>query len=163
MLDANVFADRVAAPRATAEGERRSQSEVVQVAETAMAGRRVDNNAAGLHAFGKFIDLSTLGNGVEVDRRGVAVAAVGDEVFCFIESIVQILCLIHGKNRRKLFVCEFFGNIDRFDFADQNLGSFGNGDTGKSGNGDRLLTDDLGVERTVDENGLSDLFDFIRL
>ena len=60
-------------------------------------------------------------------------------------------------------MCEFFGNIDRFDFADQNLGGFGNGDTGKSGNGDRLLADDLCVERAVDENGLSDLFDFIRL
>ena len=128
-----------------------------------MAGRRVDNNAAGLHAFGKFIDLGAFGDGIEVDRRGVAVAAVSDEVFCLVKCVVQILCLIHGKNRRKLFVCKFFGNVNRFDFTDQNLGGFGNGDTGESGNGDRLLADDLCVERTVDENGLSDLFDFIRL
>ena len=49
VLDADVLGDGVAAPRAAAQRQRRTQHEVVQVADAALRGRRVDENTAGLH------------------------------------------------------------------------------------------------------------------
>jgi len=68
------------APRAAAQRQRRTQHEVVQVADAALRGRRVDEDTAGLHARGEAVNQILAGDGVQVDRRGVAVAAVSNQV-----------------------------------------------------------------------------------
>ena len=160
MFDTDVFGNRVAAPGAAAKCQRGCQFEVVKVADAALGRRCVDKNTAGLHALAEFRKLCLLRYGVQVHRRGVAVTAVGNQMLCLVECVGEILCLIHSKNRRQLFVCEFFGNIDTFDFTNQNLCGFGDGDAGKLRNLVSGLTNNFGVERAIDDDGLSDLFDF---
>ena len=67
MLDADVFAHGVAAPRTAAERERRREAEVVDVADAAVRRRRVDEDAARLHARGELGELGLFVDLVEVD------------------------------------------------------------------------------------------------
>ena len=64
--------------------------------------------------------------------------------------------MIHGQHGGELFVSKFFAQFYRFHFTDQNLGAFGNGNTGQLGDFVSALTDDTGVERAVDKDGLAD-------
>ena len=57
VLDANVLGDGVAAPGAAAERQGGRELEVVEVADAALRGGGVDQNAAGLHALGERIEL----------------------------------------------------------------------------------------------------------
>ena len=118
MFDTDVFGNRVAAPGAAAECQRGCQFEVVKVADTALGRRCVDKNTAGLHPLAELRKLCLFGDGVQIHGRGVTVTAVGNEVFRLIERVAEVFCLIHGKDGRQLFVCEFFGNIYAFDFTD---------------------------------------------
>ena len=49
MFDAHVLGNGVAAPGTASQCQGRSELEVVQVADAALGGRRVDQNTAGLH------------------------------------------------------------------------------------------------------------------
>ena len=99
VLYADILRNAVAAPRAAAEGQRGRELEVIEIADAALRRGGVDEYAAGLHSLGKFGELSLLGLGIEVYRRGVTVAAVGDEVLCLREGVLYVLCTVHGKDR----------------------------------------------------------------
>jgi len=157
VLDADVLRDGVAAPRAAAQRQRRTQHEVVQVADAALRGRRVDENTAGLHARGEAVNQILAGDGVQVDRRGVAVAAVSNQVLRLVERIVDVLGAVHRQHGRELLMRELFGNIHGFDFTNQHLGGFRHVHARELGNGVRLLTDNLGIQRAVDDDGLAHL------
>ena len=58
---------------------------------------------------------------------------------------------------------KFLGDVHALDLADEDLGVLGHVHTSQLGDGVGRLTDDLGVESAVDENGLADLFDFVVL
>ena len=79
VLGADVARDGVAAPGAAAERQRGRGLEVVDVADTAVRGGRVDEDAPRLHAGLEVVELFALRHDVEVDRRGVAEAAVRDD------------------------------------------------------------------------------------
>ena len=88
----------------------------------------------------------------------MAVAAVCDKLFSLAESVVNVGCLIHCKDGRKLLVSKFLTDIHAFNLADDDLCSRRNGYACKCGDLSGRLTYDLCVERTVDDDSLSDLF-----
>jgi len=150
VLDTHVFGNRVAAPRAAAQRQRRGHVEVVKVAQSAVGGGGIHDDAAGLHPGAERVEFCFFGVSVQINRRGVAVTTVGNQLFGLADCIFKIFCAVHRQQRGKLFVCEFFRNIDAFHFAEQNLGAFRNGEASQSGNFIRILTDDLRVDRAVD-------------
>ena len=91
MLDAYVFADGVAAPRAAAECERRRQLKVVQVADTALRGGCIYKNTAGFHTGREFIQLFLLCEHIEINRGGVTVAAVRNELVRLRKRVLNVV------------------------------------------------------------------------
>ena len=134
-----VLGDRVAAPRAAAECERGTEHEVVNIAYAALRGGGVDEDAAGLHARGKFVELGFFLDGIKVDRRGVTVAAVGDEMLGFSEGILYVRGAVHCKHGRELFMGKFLGKLYRFYFAYEYLCALGHLYAGERGDRSRLL------------------------
>ena len=155
VFDAHVFADAVAAPAAAAEGEGGREFEVVKVADAALRGGSVDEYAAGLHTVGVFVNLGLLRHRVDIERCGVAVAAVRDEVFRLVESVLEILGSVHREHGGEFFVRELFGDVDAGHFADDNLGVFGNGHAREFRDFGGFLTHDFRVESAVDDYGLA--------
>ena len=160
MFNANVLRNGVAAPAAAAKGERRSELEVVNVADTALRARSINENTASFHAGCELSYLLLLVDLVEIDGARVAVAAVGNEFLGLLEGVLDILGAIHRKNRRELFVGELFGELNALDFTDKDLSVVINLKSGERGDCDGLLADDLGVESAVDENRLAGLLEF---
>ena len=157
VLDTHVLGNGVAAPRAAAQGEGGSQLEVVQVADTALGGGGVHQDAAGLHGSLVLGQLFLLRH-VDVQGGGVAVAAVGDEVLGLLNGLVESLGLVHGQHGGQLLVSELLGDVHALHFADDNLGALRHVHASQGGDGVGLLANNLGVERAVDDNGLADLF-----
>ena len=160
MFNADVLRNGVAAPAAAAESERRSELEVVNVTDTALRARSIDENTAGFHAGSELGYLFLLVDLIEIDGARVAVAAVGDEFLGLGEGVLDILGAIHRENGRELFVGELFGEFDALDFADKDLSVVINLESGERGDRDGLLADDLGVKSAVDENRLAGLLEF---
>ena len=121
MLYSNVFGNRVSAPGTASECEGGSKTEIVKVADTAVRRRSVYKNTAGLHSGGKLVNLCLFSYSIEVNRRGVSVSAVSDKMFSLVKSVANILCLVHSKNRRKLFMRKFFADVNRLNFTDKNF------------------------------------------
>ncbi len=93
----------------------------------------------------------------------MAVAAVGDQLLSFVEGIINVLGTVHGQHGGQLLVGEFFAQIHAGDLADQNLGILRHIHTSQLGDGCCFLTDDLGIQCTVDQNGLANLIQLVLL
>ena len=163
VLYADVFADAVAAPGAASERKRRRELEVIKISDPAVRGGSVDEHAAGLHPRGEGVEPVSAGGFVEIDRGGVAVAAVGDEALRLCEGVFEVFGLIHREHRRELFVREFFRKLDAFDLADEYLRALRHLDSGEGSDREGALSDDFGVQRAVDDDRLSDLFELAAL
>ena len=157
VLDADVLRDGVAAPRAAAEGERRRHLEVVKIADTAVRRRRVDDDTAGLHDGAEALDLVLTRLDVDIERGGVAKAAILDEAVCLGDGVLEVLRLVHCKHGRELLVRELFGDVDGLDFTDKHFAALGRREARKFCDLAGALADDLRVERAVDDDGLSHL------
>ena len=155
MLDADVIAHGVAAPRTAAERERRREAEVVDVADAAVRRRRVDEDAARLHARGELGELGLFAHLVEVDRRRVAVAAVRDKPLGLVERVRPVLRAVERQHGGELLVRELLGKLHAFDFAHEHLRVRRNLEPCELGDLRGLLSDDLGVQRAVDEDRLA--------
>ena len=160
MFDSNVLRNGIPAPAPAAESERRSELEVVDVADTALRARSINENTARFHARSELGNLFLLVDLIEIDGARVAVASVSNEFLRLLKSVLNILGAIHRENGGELFVGELFGEFDAFDFTDKNLCIVINLKAGESGDRDGLLTDDLGVQCAVDENRLAGLIKF---
>ena len=84
-------------------------------------------------------------------------AAVLDEPVRLCDSLFKGLRLVHCKDGRELLVRELLGEVDRFYLADQNLAACRRRKAGELCDLACALTDNLRVERAVDDDGLSDL------
>jgi hypothetical protein len=93
----------------------------------------------------------------------MTVTAVCDKMLRLIKSIMNICCLIHCKNGRKLFMGEFLADIHAFNLTDNDFCSGRNRYACKSCNLRSGLTYDFSVKRAVDDNGLSDLLCLLRI
>ena len=161
MLDAHVLGNRVAAPGAAAQGERRGKGEVIQVADAAVGGRGVDHDAAGLHAGLELLELRLVGGGVEVDGGGVAQAAALDQGVRLFDRVVKVLGVVHGEYRRELFVGKLLTLVGGLHLADEDLGALGNLNACERGDLRGGLADDAGVDGAVDDDGLADLLQLL--
>ena len=137
VLRPDVFRDRVAAPGAAAEGQGRGEAEVVEVADPAVGGRGVDQDARGFHLFAKQPDAIRLVILVGIQAGGVADAAHIHQLHRFLHGIGEILRPVHGERGRQLFVGKRLAVIDVPDFANQDFGVRRHRDPGHSGNIDR--------------------------
>ena len=162
VLGADVARDGVAAPGAAAERQRRRHLEVVDVADAALGGRGVDEDAARLHALGVLGHLLGLAR-VDEQRARVAVAAVGDEALGLGEGVLPVLGAIHAEDGGELLVGPGLGGLDGLDLADEHLGAGGDGHAGGLGDLGRGLADHLGVDAAVDDDGVADLGDLVAL
>ena len=139
VLHADVLRDGVAAPRAAAERERGRRVEVVDVAYAALRRGRVDEDAARLHVRLEVVELFALRHDVEVDRRGVAEAAVRDEALRLRDRVLEVRGAVHREHRRELFMCEFLADVYALDLADEYLRALGDLDARHRGYLVRLL------------------------
>ena len=110
MLYANVLRYRVSAPGTAAQCQRRSQLEVVQIADTAVRRRSIYQNTAGFHSLCVPHHLLRLIY-IDVQRRGMAVAAVCYQTLCLIQSLVKGLGLVHSQHRRQLLMSKLLADI----------------------------------------------------
>ncbi len=156
VLNAHVLGNGVAAPGAAAQGEGRGQLEVVQVADAAEGGGGVHHNAAGLH--GRLVPGQTLLlGGMDIQRGGVAVAAVLNQALGLCHRVFKVLGLVHGQHGGELLVGELFRDVHALHLANENLGALGHGNPSQSGNLGGGLAHDLGVKSAVDDDGLAHL------
>ena len=163
VLDTYIFRYGVTAPGTAAQCQRRSQLEIIQVADTTVRRRRIDQDTAGFHPLGKGIQFFGFGDRIQVDAGGMAITTVRNQLLGFIQCILKILGSVHGKDRRQLFMSKFFRKLHTLHFADQDLGSLGNCDSCQSGNLWGGLTNDLGVQCAVNDDGLAYLLRFLRV
>lgn len=132
MLDADVFGNRVAAPCAAAERERRRRFEIVQVADGALRGRRIDEHTAGLHRLLPLFDLRLFGDRIDIEGGSVAVTAVRDQAFRFLHGVVEIFRAVQSEHGGKFFVRERLFEFHALHFSDEDLGRCGHGKAGRS-------------------------------
>ena len=151
----DVFADIVPAPAAAPERQGGRQRKVVEVADTTLRARRIDQDAACQHDVAEFADaIFVLRVGVE--DRGVSEPAVIEQRFCVLYGVFIGVRLVKRQRRRKLFARERDIRTDAFDFGDQDLGLGRDLDPREFGNRDRGLADDLRIELAVDLNDFAD-------
>ena len=116
-----IFGYGVAAVGTAAQRQGGRQFEIVQVTDSALGGRRIHQNTAGLHSGRVLRHLLRL-RGMDVERGSMAVAAVLNQPFGHFKSRLKIFRLIKGQHRRKLLMGEGFGTIYGSHLANQNLG-----------------------------------------
>ena len=91
----------------------------------------------------------------------MSVAAVGNQLLRLGDGVVKVLRLVHRQHGAELFVRELLGDVHALDLADENLGAFGNRHAGERRDGYGLLTDDFGVQRAVDDDGMAHLVELL--
>ena len=102
MFYSYVFADRVAAPGAAAQSQRRFKPKVVNVADSALRRRAVNHHAPRNHQVAEiFNPVVVLRIGIK--HRSVPLAAVRYQSLRQICAALEIVGLIHCQNRRQLF------------------------------------------------------------
>ena len=153
MLDAHVLRHRVAAPGAAAQRQRRREGKVIEIADAAVGGGRVDYDAAGLHPGLEGFELVLLRGGIEIDGGGVAQAAALHESLRLVHRVGKIFGPIHGEDGGKLFVGKLLGLVGGLHLADEDLGALGDLDPGESRDPGSGLAHDAGVDRAVDDDG----------
>ena len=99
---------------------------------------------------------------IDIKGSRVAVAAVAYELFCFIKGFLKAVCAVHGKDRGELFMCKFLRDVDGCDLTDQDLCCLRDFHACQGSDLIRALSDDLGIQRAVDDNRLPDLLDLFR-
>ena len=160
MFNSQVSADRVAAPRAAAQSQRRFQNKVVQVAECALRRRAVDDDARRRNQFAVMRN-SVMIVGIGVKHGRMSGTAEHDQRLGLGCRFVEVFCLVHSQNRRKLFGRERFFRSDFADFGNQHFSIGRNLNAGHLGNGGRPLSDDVGVDVSVFEQHFAEGFLFL--
>ena len=94
---------------------------------------------------------------IHIQGSSVSVSAVSHQALCLIQRLVECLGLVHGQYGRQLLMCELFADIHGLNLANQDFGIFRNFHACKPGNGSCLLSDNLGIQRAVNQDGLTDL------
>ena len=122
-----------------------------------MRRRAVNHHASGRHNIAVAFNAVVIAH-VGVQNRGMTAAGKFHQGFGFCHGVFKILGFIHCQNRRKLFVRERLFRPDFRNFADNNFSIFRNFHTGHGGDFRCRLTDDIGVDTSVFQNGSSHFF-----
>ena len=89
----------------------------------------------------------------------MSITAVSYKLFSFGNRFVKSFGLVHGKYRGKLLMCEFFADVYRFNFTDQNLCLRRNCNTGHLSDSGSLLAYDLRNDDTLGSGAVGALGD----
>ena len=162
MFHTNVFRYRVSTPGTTAKCQRWYEFEVVKISDTTLRRWSIDQDSAGLHCCCMFCHFFFLIH-IDIQRRGMSISTVSYKLFCFCDRFVECFCLVHGKYRRKFLVCKLFTDIYRFYFTDQDLGFCRNCNACHLCNRSSFLSNDLGIQCTIDQDCFSYFFNLIFL
>ena len=95
---AYVVGNGISAVGAAAQGQGRKEREVINVADAALSGWCVDQDAACLHAVRMGCHFLLLGR-VDIEGSRVAETAVADELVCLVEGLLEAVSPVHGKDR----------------------------------------------------------------
>ncbi len=95
---AYIVGNGISAVGAAAQGQGRKEREVIDVADAALRGWCVDQDAACLHAVSMGCHFLLLGR-VDIEGSRVAEAAVADELVCLVEGLLEAVSPVHGKDR----------------------------------------------------------------
>ena len=163
MLHTDVLGNRIPTPGTASKRKGRSKGKVIKITDAAVRRRCVHDYTAGLHPCLELCKFILLCSNIQINRRGMTQPAVINQLFRFCKSILDVCSTVHCKHGRKLFMCEFLREFNRLHFADQNLGSFRNRNAGKRSNRCCTLADNTGIQRTVDDHRLADLFCLFRI
>ena len=87
----------------------------------------------------------------------MTVAAVRDETLRLGDRLVKVLRAVEREHGRELFVRERLFQLHALDLADEDLRRVGHAEAADLGDLGRALTDDLRIERTVDDHGAAHL------
>ncbi|VUS45122.1 hypothetical protein SB6422_05267 [Klebsiella huaxiensis] len=145
MFRPDVFRDRVTAPGAAAQGQGGRETKVIEIANAAVGGRGVNQDACGFHFFAKGHHPRGLVILVGIEAGGVADAAHIDQLHRFLHGVGEIFRPIHGQRRGELFMCKRLAVVDSFNFANQDFCIGRHADPGHFGNFNRRLPDNRRV------------------
>ena len=162
VLDTDIFRNGISAPGAAAQCEGRCQIEVIQVTDTAVRGGCIDYDTASFHLCRKSIDFLPMLSGIHVERSCMSITAVPDELVGIRHCLFKVFRTIHCQNRRELLMGKFLVQRNRGHLTDEHTGFLRNGHASKLCDLCRTLSNDLAVERTIDEDGFPHLFRFFR-
>ncbi|MNM26516.1 hypothetical protein D3C81_369800 [compost metagenome] len=115
----NVLRYRVAAVGSAAQSQRRDVR-VVNVADSAMRGRRIDENTSGLQTVGELHDNFFV---VRVDSRAVAHASEFNDLSSALDTLISVLNFVASQNRAQFLSGQRVLRTYAFQFGNQNLGS----------------------------------------
>ena len=104
----HVFRDGVTAPGAAAQRQRRRQLEVVEVADTALRSRGINQNTRSFHAVAEEVHARFLVVLVGIEAGGVADTAHRHQFFRFRYGVFEIAGAVHRQRRREFFMGKGF-------------------------------------------------------
>ncbi|VXG76471.1 hypothetical protein CDS [Salmonella enterica subsp. enterica serovar Derby] len=120
----NVFRDGVTTPGTTTQRQGRCEFEVVQVTDTPLRSRGVDQDTRSFHHLTEVSNAFWLVILVSVQAGGVTDTAHSDQLLRFIYRIGKIFCSVHGERRREFFVSERLRDVRCTHLPYQNLAVF---------------------------------------
>ena len=159
----NVFRDGVTTPGTTTQSQGRREFEVVQVTDTTLRSRGVDQDTRGFHHLAEVSHASRLVVLVGVQARGVADTAHGDQFFCFGYRVFEIFCTVHSQRRRQFFVSKRLALVNVGHFTNQNFGGGRHGEACQFSDFGRWLTNDSRVQRAIFQDNVLNGFQLFTL
>ena len=159
----NVFRDGVTTPGTTTQSQGRCEFEVVQVTDTTLRSRGVDQDTRGFHHLAEVSHASRLVVLVGVQARGVTDTAHGDQFFCFGYRVFEIFCTVHSQRRRQFFVSKRLALVNVGHFTNQNFGGGRHGEACQFSDFGRWLTNDSRVQRAIFQDNVLNGFQLFTL
>ena len=159
----NVFRDGVTTPGTTTQSQGRRKLKVIQVTDTTLRSRGVNQNTCGFHHLAEEGHASRLVILVGVQAGGMTDTAHRHQFFSFIHGVFEVFGAIHCQGRRQFFVSKRLAFINVGHFTNQNFGGGRNGEACQFGNFVCRLTNDSGVQRAVFQDDVLNRFQLFAL
>ncbi|CZW08214.1 Uncharacterised protein [Enterobacter asburiae] len=159
----NVFRDGVTTPGTTTQSQGRCEFKVVQITDTTLRSRGVNQDTCSFH------HLTEVGNAfwlvvlVGVQTRSVTDTAHGNQFLGFLYRVFEIFRTVHGKRWRQFFMCKRLAFVDNFHFTDQDFGCCRNGKACEFSNFVSRLTHDSSVQRAIFQDNVLNGFQLFAL
>ena len=159
----NVFRDGVTTPGTTTQSQGRCEFEVIQVTDTTLRSRGVNQDTSRFHFLTEVRNASRLVILVSVQARGMTDTTHSNQFLCFFYRVFEIFSAVHCQSRGQFFMCERFAFINNGHFTDQNLGVFWYREACQFSNFIGWLTNDSRVQRTVFQDNVLNSFQLFTL
>ena len=152
VLRADILRHGVPSPASATQRKARRKAEVIQIANAAMRGWRVYQDASGLHVVAEVLDALLLLVLVCEQYGCMPNAAQRNQLRRNLHRVLEVRGAIERKNGGELLMREGFGHGCVRHLADQHLGRRRHRDPSQLGNRWRGLADDLCIHRSFDQN-----------